>query len=147
METSSPKLGLSAEEVGNLTAGGAAFELAVVDPDPNVRTQLAMQLGEVTEVATYPEIAALVERLRPGQPAVVVFGPGFSDHAGLAQIEAVSRARPELGAILVVEELTTGLLQQALRSGVRDVLSDPVGPEGLQESVERVGRALARRPA
>jgi pilus assembly protein CpaE len=128
--------------MGNLSAGEAAFGLAVVDPDPQVRAHLAVQLGEVTAVATYPEISALVERLQPGQPTVIVFGPGFSGPARLAEIEALSRLRPEVGAILVVEELSTGLLQQALRSGVRDVLGGPVEPGNLQESVARVGRAL-----
>jgi pilus assembly protein CpaE len=146
VEICSPKLGLRAEEVGNLSAAEAAFDLAVVDPDAQVRAQLAVQLGEVTAVATYPGVTALVERLRPGQPAVVVFGPGFSDGAGLAEIEAMSRARPEVGAILVAEELSTGLLKQALRCGVRDVLGDPFDAESLQESVDRVGRTLAVVP-
>jgi pilus assembly protein CpaE len=146
VEICSPKLGPRAEEVGNLSAAEAAFDLVVVDPDPQVRTRLAVQLGDVTGVATFPEVTALAERLQPGQPAVVVFGPGFSDPAGLAQIEAMARARPEVGAILVAEELSTGLLQQALRSGVRDVLGDPFDSAALRESVDRVGRTLAIAP-
>jgi pilus assembly protein CpaE len=101
-----------------------------------------MQLGEATTVATYPEVGALAERLRPGQPVVVVFGPGLSDGPGLAEIEKLTGARPELAGILVASELSTGLLQQALRSGVKDVLGSPTEAHSLQESVDRVVRTL-----
>jgi pilus assembly protein CpaE len=146
VEISSPELDLRAEEAGIPSAAEVAFELAVVDPDPRIRNQLAVELGEVTAVHTYPEISALVERLSPGRPAVVVFGPGFSDRAGLARIEAVARARPEMGAILVAEELSTGLLQQALRSGVRDVLGVPVEARPLRQAVDRVAGTLGVVP-
>ncbi len=119
-----------------------SFGLAVVDPDPKLRTRLAMQLGESASVATYPEVFALADGLPAGQPAVVVFGPGLADPPGLAQIERLTHSRPEVAAILVAAELSTGLLQQALRSGVRDVLGFPTESNALDESVDRVARTL-----
>jgi pilus assembly protein CpaE len=129
--------------------------LAVVDPDPRLRTRLAVQLGERgpgangatpsppgMAVGAYPAAGALAERLPAGTPAVVIFGPGMSDAAGLAEIEELTRSRPELGAILVTAELSTALLQQALRSGVRDVLGSPTEAGLLHESVARVTRTL-----
>src|SRR5581483_1451679 len=56
------------------------------------------------------------------------------------------RAWPEVGAILVATELSTNLLQQALRSGVRDVLGAPTEATSLAESVERVARTLTMVP-
>lgn len=148
MGTSSVKLTGHAQEDSTLSAdaGQAPFEISVVDPDPKLRTRLAMQLGEAAAVETYPEVAALTERLRPGQPTVAVFGPGLGDTAGLAQIEQLTRSRPEVGAILVAGELSTGLLQQALRSGVRDVLGSPTESHLLQESVDRVARTISVVP-
>jgi pilus assembly protein CpaE len=122
--------------------GQGAFGLVVVDPDPKLRTRLALQLGEAAVVATYPETAALTEHQPPGRAVVVVFGPGLADAPGLAEIERLTRSRPEIGAILVAAELSTGLLQQALRSGVRDVLSAPTEAQALHESVDRVARTL-----
>ena len=81
--------------------------------------------ARTSDVVTYSEVAALAEYQPPGRPLVVVFGPGLADGQGLAEIERFTRARPDAGAILVAAELSTSLLQQALRSGVRDVLGAP----------------------
>src|SRR2546421_7558823 len=132
------------------TAAGSDGEhraLAVVAPDPRLRTRLALQLGEDGEVVTYPEVAALAEYQSGARPLVVVFGPGLADGPGLAEIERFTRARPEAGAILVATELSTSLLQQALRSGVRDVLGAPTEATSLAESVERVARTLTMVPS
>jgi pilus assembly protein CpaE len=127
--------------------GDGPFALAVVDPDPKLRTRLALQLGEDADVVTYSEVAALAEYQPPGRPLVVVFGPGLADGPGLAEIERFTRARPDAGAILVAAELSTNLLQQALRSGVRDVLGAPTEATSLIESVERVSRTLTMVPS
>lgn len=125
---------------------GDSLVLAVVDPDPKLRTRLALQLGEDADVVTYSEVAALAEYQPPGRPMVVVFGPGLADSQGLADIERFTRARPDAGAILVAAELSTNLLQQALRSGVRDVLGAPTEATSLTESVERVAQTLTMVP-
>ena len=114
----------------------AAFEVIVVDPDPRYRTRLVDQLG--AGVAAYRSVEELADRLRPNQPAVVVFGPGVGPEA-LGEIEKLTRARPEVGAVLAAQELSTSLLQQALRSGVRDVIGFPAEAQLLHESVARVG--------
>jgi pilus assembly protein CpaE len=128
-------------------SGERPYGLVVVDPDPKLRTRLALQLGEDADVITYSEVAALAEYQPTGQPLVVIFGPGLADGAGLAEVERFTRARPEAGAILVATELSTGLLQQALRCGVRDVLGAPTEPVSLHESVDRVARTLTMLPS
>src|SRR5581483_6751851 len=127
-------------------ADGERLTLAVVDPDPRLRTRLALQLGEDGEGVTYPEVAALAEYQAGVRRLVAVFGPGLADGPGLAEIERFTRARPDAGAILVAVELSTSLLQQALRSGVRDVLGAPTEASSLMESVERVARTLTTVP-
>jgi pilus assembly protein CpaE len=120
---------------GDFSAAG--FEVIVVDPDPRYRARLADQLG--AGVAAYGSVDELVERLRPNQPAVVVFGPGQAGPDALGEIEKFTRTRPEVGAVLVASELSTALFQQALRSGVRDVVGYPAEAQLLHESVARVG--------
>jgi pilus assembly protein CpaE len=141
---SSPKLNGHAEDGTPVSTGAAreSFGLAVVDPDPRLRTRLAMQLGEQSAVSTFAEVGGLADGIPPGRPVVVVFGPGLADGPGLGEIERLTRSRPELGAVLVAAELSTALLQQALRSGVRDVLGSPTEPHLLHESVDRVARTL-----
>jgi len=122
--------------------------LAVVDPDPNVRTEIALQLGAGPGVVTYPdsELEALVGYRPAPHPLVVIFGPGMADAAGLGHVEYFTRQRPDAGAVLVAAEASTGLLQQAFRCGIRDVLELPVETAALDESIERVARTLIRVP-
>jgi pilus assembly protein CpaE len=113
--------------------------LATVDADESVRTQLAMQLGQ--HAVPFPSIEALAARLT-GQPLVVVLGPSMATPDQLAVVERLTRPRPEVGAVLIAQQLTTELLQQALRAGVRDVL--PLQDlSQLATTVKRVGDMLS----
>jgi pilus assembly protein CpaE len=118
------------------------FTVAVIDDDPKIRTRLAMQLGDVARPLSCPSIAVLLEKVLEPAPMVTVFGPSFSDAAGLARLSEFVRDRPEVSVVLVVEELSTQLLQQAIRAGVSDVITIPndVGP--LIEAIDRAAANL-----
>jgi len=112
--------------------------LATVDEDEMARTQLAMQLG--THAVPFASIEALAAKLN-GSPLVVVLGPSMASLDQLVVVERLTRPRPEIGAILIAEQLTTEVLQQALRAGVRDVL--PLQDlSQLAMTVKRVGDML-----
>jgi pilus assembly protein CpaE len=116
--------------------------LATVDADEMARTQLAMQLG--THAVPFPSIEALAAKLN-GTPLVVVLGPSMASPDQLVVVERLTRPRPEVGAILIAEQLTTEVLQQALRAGVRDVL--PLQDlSQLAMTVKRVGDMLSSGP-
>ncbi len=117
---------------------GAA--LAVVDADQAVREYLAQQLGE--GVGSAASLTELEGRLGMG-PVVVVLGPSCSGATDLAMVERWGRTNPEVGAILVTSELSTTLLQTALRAGVRDVLSAPIDQMQLVDTVGRVAETLS----
>jgi pilus assembly protein CpaE len=116
--------------------------VAVVDDDPKLRTRLAMQLGEGVNVASFPSIETMEDKFASGAPLVVLFGPSYADPAGLKAVHGLTRFRPEIGALLAVDELNTTLLQQALRSGVRDVMALPADSAQLREAVERVAETI-----
>lgn len=120
----------------------AAGPVAVVESDPGARTQLVSDLGEGVRAAAFATIDALAARLAPGTPVVVVLGPSCADASGLSSVEALSRNRPEIGSILVVDSLTTDVLTRALRAGVRDVLAAPIEPRQILQAVERVAATL-----
>lgn len=109
--------------------------LATVDLDEAARHQLAAQLGP--HAVPFPSIEALAAKLN-GSPLVVVLGPSMSTPDQLVVVERLTRPRMEVGAILIAEQLTTDVLQQALRAGVRDVL--PLQDlSQLAATVKRVG--------
>ena len=114
--------------------------IAVIDADLSTRNRLAMQLGE--GATPFESIAELRRRLT-GVPVVVVLGPSCGSDRDLAEIEDLLHSHRETGAVLVAGELSTSLLQSALRAGVRDVLAAPVDTGQLTTSVSRVAATLA----
>jgi pilus assembly protein CpaE len=125
---------------GAASGGGAPqVAVAVVDGDQAARSRLAMQLGQ--GATPFSSINELASRLM-GQPVVVVLGPSFASGADLGAAEQLLGARREVGAIMVTNELTTDLLQRALRSGVKDVLEAPVDTAQLALAVSRAAMNL-----
>ncbi len=113
--------------------------LVVVEVDQSTRNRLSMQLGD--QVAGYTTVEAFAEEVGP-DPAVVVLGPSCAGAPGLMGAEELIRQRPNVGAILIAEELTTDVFQRAIRSGVRDVLAAPVDTAQLGEAVRRIEESI-----
>jgi pilus assembly protein CpaE len=113
--------------------------VAVLDDDPAERDRLVAQLGVRAEAVE--SIDALQTRLR-GLPMVIVLGPSCANPSWLADIGKTLQAHREVGTVLVTDELSTDLLQTALRSGVNDVLAAPVDAQQLATAVTRVVEGL-----
>jgi pilus assembly protein CpaE len=119
--------------------GAAAYDVAVVEPDANLRTRLAVELSGAAQFETMED---LVQRLDPARPVVAVFGPGFASPIGFQHVHRVTGTHSMLGVVFAVYELSTDVLQQALRAGARDAVV--IGGEAsLNQSVDRVGELLA----
>lgn len=117
------------------------FGVALVESDAQRLQEIARQLGEPLEAACFASLDALQLELTHGAPVVVVLGPSFGPPAELERVEWLTRTWPDLGLILVVDELSTTVLQHALRAGVKDVLARPDRAE-LMWAVERVADSL-----
>jgi pilus assembly protein CpaE len=128
------------------SAEPSAHPVVVVDEDPKLRTRLGMQLGAGVEVVSFPSIEAMEEKFSGGGPLVVLFGPSYADPTGLKGVEALSYRRPDIGALLVVEKLSTEMLRMALRAGVRDVIELPAESSQLLEAIERVAVTIRVLP-
>jgi len=117
------------------------YRVAAVEPDERFRTRLTIQLAAV-EATVSDTIESLIASLEGAKPTVVVFGPGLANDTGLAQAQRLARQHPEMGVVLVCEELSLALLQQALRAGVRDALALDTDDAALRSAIERVGDSL-----
>lgn len=115
------------------------IHIAVVEADPAARARLAMQLG--SGVFDYENFSDFADRLG-GTPTIVVLGPSCAAPEALAGLAAILQPRPEVGAVLVADELSTELFQQAIRSGVKDVLAAPVDTAQLQEACRRIAESV-----
>jgi pilus assembly protein CpaE len=119
--------------------GTSAYDVAVVEPDPSLRTRLAVELSGAGQFETMED---LIQRLDPSRPVVAVFGPGFASPIGFQHVHRVTSTHSTLGVVFAVYELSTDVLQQALRAGARDAVV--IGGEAsLIQSVDRVGELLA----
>jgi pilus assembly protein CpaE len=125
--------------VAPTSAGNPAFEIAVIEPQYSVRTRLAVELAEASQ---YETIEELLQNLRGGRPTVAVFGPGFVSPIGFQHVHRLTSSHPELGVVFAVTELSTEVLQHALRAGARDAVVMG-GEASLHQSVDRVGELLA----
>ncbi|MEY2591801.1 MAG: pilus assembly protein CpaE [Acidimicrobiaceae bacterium] len=117
------------------------YRVAAVEPDERFRMRLTIQLAAV-EATVSDTIESLVASLDGNKATVVVFGPGLANDTGLAQAARLVRQHPEMGVVLVCEELTLALLQQSLRAGVRDALALDTDDAALRQAIERVGDSL-----
>ena len=122
----------------------APYSVAVVDDDPKLRTRLAMQLGEAARAAAYASLGAVEQRTKG--PVVLVVGPSYTSPAGIADVAHAIRSRTDIGAVMVVSELSTEVLQHAIRAGVSDVLALPADPSQLVAAVRRAGENLQLVP-
>ena len=118
--------------------------VAIVEGHAPTRERMVALLGE--GVTPFANIEELTARLTGTVPVVVVLGPSCANEDVLAIAERVMRQYPMLATILVVDELSTTLLQQALRAGVRDVLALAGEADALAQAVQRMAITLDQAP-
>ncbi|NNC81917.1 MAG: P-loop NTPase, partial [Acidimicrobiales bacterium] len=119
--------------------GSAPLAVAVVEEVPSVRVDLEERLGP--GVTGFERLEDVMGRLN-GSPVVVVLGPSCSSAEVLGAVDRNLSGRPDVGTVLVADELSTTILQLALRSGVKDVLTLQGDTLQIVEAIERVGESL-----
>lgn len=134
-----PRSPEASHQVSSSSTTTPPIHVAVVEAEPAARARLAMQLGSgVFDYEHFDDFAAQLA----GTPTVVVLGPSCADPYNLSTLATVLQPRPEVGAVLVADELSTDVFQQAIRSGVKDVLAAPVDTAQLQEACRRVAESV-----
>src|SRR4051794_19185138 len=114
--------------------------VAVIESDVPARETIQRELGD--GATPFNSVEELAGRLNGDMPVVVVLGPSCATSSDLAITERLMNTHSALGAVLVVDQLTTETLQHALRAGVRDVLTLSGEPGQLAAAVERVAMGL-----
>jgi pilus assembly protein CpaE len=124
-----------------------AFSVAVVDDDPKLGGRLVTYVSGAAAAASFVSLSEFDDEVEPGTPYVLVLGPSFAGGSGLADAAKFLRARPEVAAVMVVDELSTDLLQRAIRSGVSDVITVPSElPDVVERAAENITMAAPAQP-
>ena len=118
------------------------YRVLAVEPDERFRTRMTLEFAGIVPPPA-SSLDTVMGDIVPGEPVVVVFGPGLAGQAGFNGVERLTRTFPEAGVVLLAEELTLPMLQEALRAGVRDALTIDAGERAIREAVERVGDTMA----
>jgi MinD-like ATPase involved in chromosome partitioning or flagellar assembly len=117
----------------------------VIDPDPLWRGGVVSSLGENAATMQYGSLVDAFVAVPNLDPEVFVLGPGLSDE--LEEIGPLTRANPHLAVVAVVDNPTVDVLQQAVRNGVHDVVSDRREDVVARSALESVDWSRARRGA
>lgn len=114
------------------------------DPDPGTAGELHETLGRAGRVFT--DLGDLRDHLHVAfDDTTIVLGPGVSEAEAFAISDYMRVHRPVLGVVLVRRQVTTALMQAAMRAGVRQVVDLRDGL-GLQSAVaETSNLAVALR--
>jgi pilus assembly protein CpaE len=119
--------------------------IVIIDPSPDVRDQLAARIHheeEVVRASTLPEAETTLQHVRR-DVRLVVLGPGLATSEVLSFAEKVDHQREGVGTLLVAEMLETGLLREALRAGVSDVLTLNATTDEWDEAIQRARVRIA----
>jgi pilus assembly protein CpaE len=125
---------------GSETGTTIRVSVAVVEDDIATREGMVREVG--SGATPFNSLAELAGRLSGSVPVIVVMGPSCATDADLGIAERLVQHHSNLAAILVVDELSTEMLQQALRAGVRDVLTLRGESGRISSAVERIALTL-----
>lgn len=86
------------------------------------------------------QLGAVADRERPD---LIIMESAGDGRGAIAALESVNHCHPGMSFIMLCEKVSEESLIQAMRIGVRDVLSTPVSPQSLLAAVERIEHKLA----
>lgn len=118
------------------------YKVLALEPDERYRTRMTLELAGIA-AAPVTRIDDVLREMVEGEPAVVLFGASLANDIGFDTVQRLTRAFPEVGVVLLAEELTLPLLQNALRAGVRDAIAFDAGESQIRAAIERVGETMA----
>ncbi len=91
-------------------------------------------MTSVTHISTASDIKKV---LKDHPISVMLLGPSWGKSKALGQVTEVFDAFPNVATILIADSLSTELLREAMRAGVKDVLPRTVEAKELKEALIR----------
>ncbi|MBI5881778.1 MAG: response regulator [Elusimicrobia bacterium] len=112
-------------------------KVLVADDDAAVRGVIRRALRDldcvVIEAADGSEVLGIVEKLRP---AVVLLDIHMPELDGIAVVDDISHAHPDVRVIVVSGDATEKRARLAMERGARDFVAKPIDLDYLRRTVE-----------
>ena len=118
----------------------------IVEPHDGYATWLAGALSGLTDRvvrAAAPDEAMAAVAAEGRSVRAAIFGPSLSDRDALALAGALQQGTPDISVLLIRRQESGELLRQALRVGIKDVLSSASDETAVRTAAARV-LAIAR---
>ena len=132
--------------VDTTPAVGERVAIAVVDPEEAVRSVLIEHVRDFDDAATsYEDLDDFLASPNAVGPTVVVLGPSQPPDDLIPRAGDLVRVRPTIGVVMLVFDLAPGVLQQAIRAGVDDIVAVSAEDEELADAISRVATRLRSR--
>ena len=113
--------------------------IVLADPDRRFQARVSDALGRKDDLTVVDSVMLLDKVLhdKAGQVSVVVLGPNLGMEESLEVARRAQTAMQSVSVVLVANALTPDVLQQAIRSGVRDVLPAAFTTAQMVDTVSR----------
>jgi pilus assembly protein CpaE len=114
--------------------------IVLADPDRRFQARVADAVGRKDDLQVVDSVLLLDKVLhdKAGQVTVVILGPNLGMEEALDVSRRIQTSQSDVSVVLIANALTPDVLQQAIRSGVRDVL--PAAFTGAQ-MIDTISRA------
>ncbi len=111
--------------------------VVVAESDANFAEKIPLLLTQRTDIQfiSVPTLGAAEEFALSRSPHVLVIGPSIQSDRGLKLAQKLAVDQPETAVVLIVQKQTTEILKQALKVGIKDVLSS-------KDSYEEIGLSI-----
>ena len=142
-----PTLSIVDEERDGRPAGGADLHIAAVSANQQHLAEIVRALGAGANISpiegTLQELGTFANRQ---VPAVLIVDSAGDKRGDLERIEHLGHVYPGMAFILLCEQHSSEFLIQAMRVGVREVLSVPVNADELKTAIERIQQKFGFAP-
>ena len=132
--------------IGTSPSIGEKVAIAVVDADEAVRSVLIEHVRDLDDgAASFEDLDAFLAATHPLDAIVLVIGPSQAPEETIPRAGELVTVRPTVGVVMLVFDLAPGILQQAIRAGVDDVVAVSAEDEELADAISRVAARLQSR--
>ncbi len=120
--------------------------IVIADPDHDLVEQIRNALStrdDISLTAATENLQSVGKYFEEKEPSILLVGPGWNGESTMSFIEEFTIKYPYAPVLVLIETLSTEVLQKALRSGAKDVLQLPLTIDSFFTAIDAAARFSA----